>query len=161
VSDVVNTDPGRLAAAGILGRSEPIAWYSDYADAQRAVDFLSDARFPVDRTAIIGTDLKLVEKVLGRMSVGRAALAGAGSGAWFGLFIGLLLGIFTPSAWWRVVLFGILIGAVWGAVFGAMAHAMTGGQRDFTSLSALQASQYALVVDVEYAARARELLARI
>ena len=40
--------------------------YDDYASAQRAVDFLSDEGFPVERTAIIGSDLKMVETVLGR-----------------------------------------------------------------------------------------------
>src|SRR2546421_231090 len=71
--------------------------YSKYEGAQRAVDFLSDDKFPVERTAIIGSDLKMVETVLGRLTKGRAALAGAGSGAWFGLLVGLLLTLFTAN----------------------------------------------------------------
>ena len=67
--------------------------------AQRAVDYLSDNQFPVERTAIVGTDLRLVENVLGRLTTGRAALAGAASGAWFGLLFGLLIGIFSDSGW--------------------------------------------------------------
>jgi hypothetical protein len=133
--------------------------YSDYPAAQRAVDHLSDNGFPVDRTAIVGTNLRLVEEVLGRMTTPRAALAGLGTGAWFGLLIGLLLGIFTVGAWWGVILAAVLIGAVWGAVFGAVAHAMTGGRRDFTSASTLQADEYAVLVDSDQAERARELLA--
>jgi len=145
-----------------LGRTTvTVAAFPDYASAQRAVDFLSDNQFPVERAAIVGTDLTLVEKVVGRLTVGRAALAGAASGAWFGLLIGLLLGIFAVSDWWRVVLLGLVIGAVWGAVFGAIAHAMTGGRRDFTSVSGLQAAQYAVMVDAEHADRARELLSRL
>lgn len=62
--------------------------YPTYTGAQRAVDFLSDSRFPVERTAIIGSDLRMVETVLGRLTRGRAALAGAapapGSGCWSG-----------------------------------------------------------------------------
>ena len=139
----------------------PLATYPDYASAQRAVDYLSDQKFPVERTAIIGTDLRLVEKVLGRMTVGRAALSGAAGGAWFGLFIGLLFGIFSNSSWLAVLLVCILIGAVWGAIFGAIAHAMTGGRRDFTSRSSLQASQYAITVDAEVADEARQLLTRL
>ncbi len=53
--------------------------YPTYEGAQRAVDFLSDSKFPVERTAIIGSDLRMVETVLGRLTRGRAALAGAGS----------------------------------------------------------------------------------
>src|SRR5439155_20724850 len=130
--DVTGPDTPAASRATIT-----IATYADYAAAQRAVDYLSDNEFPVEHTAIIGTDLRLVENVLGRMTTGRAALAGAATGAWFGLFGGLLFGIFTASTLWRVLLVTVLVGAVWGAAFGAIAHAMTGGRRDFTSRSSL------------------------
>ncbi|MFD0654227.1 general stress protein [Streptomyces malaysiensis subsp. malaysiensis] len=42
--------------------------YPTYAGAQRAVDFLADSKFPVEHTAIIGSDLRMVETVLGRMT---------------------------------------------------------------------------------------------
>jgi hypothetical protein len=150
----------------VAGTAEPrptvtVAVYGDYASAQRAVDYLSDNGFPVEHASIIGTDLRLVERVTGRLTVGRAALAGAASGAWFGLFIGLLFAIFSVSSWWSVILAGLLIGAFWGAAFGAAAHAATGGQRDFTSRSFLQASQYAVTVDAEHVDQARQLLARM
>src|SRR3954464_8974038 len=74
-----------------------VASYPDYASAQRAVDFLSDEKFPVERTAIVGTNLRLGGNVLGRLTTGRSAMAGAASGAWFGLFIGFLFGIFSSS----------------------------------------------------------------
>jgi hypothetical protein len=144
-----------------FGSTVAVATYPDYASAQRAVDYLSDNKFPVERTAIVGTDLRLVESVLGRLTVGRAALAGAASGAWFGLFIGLLFGIFSNSNWFAVVIVGILVGAVWGAIFGAIAHATTRGQRDFASRSSLQASQYAIMVDAAVAEQARQLLTRL
>lgn len=144
-----------------LGRpTVTVATYSDYASAQRAVDYLSDNGFPVERTAIVGTDLRLVENVLGRLTIARAALAGAASGAWFGLFIGLLFGIFSTANWVGVILAGLLIGAFWGAVFGGVAHALTGGRRDFTSKSSLQAAQYAITVDAEHADQARQLVTR-
>jgi hypothetical protein len=141
--------------------SVTIATYPDYGSAQRAVDYLSDNQFPVQYTAIVGTDLRLVENVLGRMTTARAALAGAASGAWFGLLIGLLLGIFSVSAWWALLLTGLVIGALWGAAFGAIAHAMTGGRRDFASRSVLQAGQYAVTVDAQYADQARPFLGRL
>jgi hypothetical protein len=135
-----------------------VASYPDYARAQRAVDFLSDNKFPVDRVRIVGSDLRLIEQVHGRMTTGRAALAGAGTGAWFGLLIGILLGAFAVGAWWRVLLFAVVAGAIWGAAFGALAHAMTRGQRDFTSTPSLQADNYTITVDTDVADRAREML---
>jgi hypothetical protein len=146
--------------AGGVPDQEPVtvATYDDYAAAQRAVDHLSDNDFPVEHVHIVGSDVRLVETVLGRMTVGRAAATGAMSGAWFGLFVGLLLTIFTSSAWWAVFVVAILVGALWGGVFGGVAHAMTRGQRDFTSVSSLVASTYGITVPADLAERARELL---
>ena len=138
-----------------------IAQYPDYPGAQRAVDYLSDNGFPVEHTKIVGTDLRLVEQVTGRLTTGRAALAGAGSGAWFGAFIGLLFGLFSDSNWIAVVLTALVVGALWGAAFGAFAHAMTGGRRDFSSKSYLAAGQYAVAVDAEHVEEARNMLGRL
>ncbi|WP_203781502.1 general stress protein [Paractinoplanes rishiriensis] len=149
------TPPGQVVPSVVVGT------YPDYAMAQQAVDHLSDEKFPVQRTAIIGTDLRLVENVLGRLTTGRAALAGAASGAWFGLFVGLLFGLFSDSNWLAVLLVCLVIGAVWGAIFGAIAHAATGGRRDFASRSTIQAGQYAVVTDPEVADQARHLLIQL
>jgi hypothetical protein len=154
--------PASAGADPTLARNmQTVATYPDYASAQRAVDFLSDEKFPVEKSAIVGTNLRLVENVLGRMTTGRAAAAGAASGAWFGLFIGLLFGIFASVNWFGVLIAAILIGAAWGAIFGATAHAMTRGQRDFTSRSTLAASEYAVNVESDYVEQARQLLTRL
>src|SRR4051794_24507968 len=82
-----------------------LARFGSYAGAQHLVDQLSDARFPVERTRIVGSGIRSVEDVTGRLTKGRAALYGAGSGAWFGLFIALLFAIFTIGpVWWSVLL---------------------------------------------------------
>jgi len=141
-------------------RGVPVGTYSNYGDAQRAVDRLSDARFPVEHVQIVGRDLTMVEDVTGRMTKAREAATGAASGAWFGLFIGLLVGLFTTGPeWLGLVLGGLLIGAFRGAVFGFVAHWATRGMRDFTSLRGLAAASYDVPVDEEHADRARSLLA--
>ena len=158
----VPTVPATDPAAGV--HSAPVvavATYPDYAQAQRAVDYLSDNKFPVEKTSIVGTDLRLVETVLGRLTTARAAGAGAASGAWFGLFIGLLLGIFSNSNWFAVIFVCLIIGGIWGAIFGAIAQAATGGRRDFTSRSSLRAGQYAVTVQADAADEARALLTRL
>ncbi len=157
----LSTGPGGAPGAEQNSGAVPVGTYDNYAAAQRAVDYLSDQHFPVERTTIVGTDLRLVENVLGRLTTGRAALAGAASGAWFGLLIGLLFTIFSTAAWWSVMLAAVLIGALWGAVFGAIAHAMTGGRRDFTSRSSLQAGSYVVMAEAEHAGEAQQLLMRL
>ena len=144
-----------------LGGLEVVASFDRYADAQRAVDTLSDRKFPVETLRIVGSDLHLVEAVTGRLTKGRAALAGAGSGALFGLLFGLLIGLFTLGPTWiGLLLGGLLVGAFWGALLGFLAHAATGGQRDFSSASTLAARRYDVLADAASAARARELLSQ-
>ena len=137
--------------------------YDDYQQAQRAVDFLSDQKFPVENVTIIGSDLRMVERVTGRLSWGRAIGAGAASGAWFGLFVGLLLGIFAVDGegWLGSVLSGLLIGLVFGAVFGAVGYSATRGKRDFTSTSQVVASRYDVLCHPQVAEQARAELARL
>ena len=138
-----------------------LAKFDDYGSAQVLVDRLSDAGFEVQRLRIVGNDLRSVEQVTGRLTVGRAALLGAGSGAWFGVLIGLIFGLFSPGAVWiSVLLAGILIGAGWGAIFGAVAHWATRGRRDFTSVKVFEASSYTVMVDSAHAAEARRLSAQ-
>ena len=136
-----------------------VASYVAYDEAQGAVDRLSDAGFPVENATIVGSDVRLVEYVTGRLTNAGAAAAGAGTGAWFGLFIGLLVGLFTTgAAWFGLIAGGILIGALWGAVFGFFAHWATRGRRDFASSRGLVAGRYDVTVVDAFAGQARELL---
>jgi hypothetical protein len=143
----------------------PIASYGSYSEAERAVDHLSDRGFPVQRTAIIGRDVQLVEQIIGRLGLGGAALRGAGSGALTGLLIGWLFGLFnwfTPVlATLTLALYGLVFGAIVGAVFGLVAHALQGGRRDFASIRAMAPTRYEVVADAEVADEARAMLAEL
>src|ERR687884_1560741 len=72
-----------------------IASYDSYPEAQRAVDYLSDERFPVERVSIVAEDLRFVEQVTGRRGYGQALLEGAGSGAVVGALFSFFLGLFS------------------------------------------------------------------
>jgi uncharacterized membrane protein len=147
-----------IASAARGGQT--VASYPTSPEAQEAVDRLADAGFPVENVDIVGSDLRLVEHVTGRLTSGRAAMYGAGIGAWWGLFFGLLVGLFTTGPEWvGLVLGGLLIGAVFGALFGFFTQYATGGRRDFSSTSGLVASRYDVMVVDEHADRARHLLA--
>jgi hypothetical protein len=127
--------------------SNLLASFSDYLEAQRLVDRMSDDGFPVESVRIIGDGVRTVEQVTGRMTRGRAAVAGAAGGAWFGVFT-------TGGTWVWLVLVSMVIGAFWGAVFGFVAHWSTRGQRDFSSVMTLQAQRYEVHVDQARAAQA-------
>jgi hypothetical protein len=136
-----------------------VATYDNYGDAERAVDFLSDKGFPVGRAQIIGTGLRTVERIAGRMTTGRAALLGAGQGAMIGLFFALLIGLFftIDEGFFGVLLYGLIV----GAPFGALGQAMQGGRRDFASVQGMTAARYELQVDHEVSAQAKQLLAEL
>jgi hypothetical protein len=136
--------------------------YDTYERAQAAVDHLSDQKFAVENVTIIGSDLRMVEQVTGRLTRGRAIAAGAAGGAWWGLFVGLLLGIFSTDsgAWIGSVMTGLLVGVVFGAVFGAIGYAATQGRRDFTSTNKITAGRYDVMCNPAHAEEARAHLAR-
>ena len=138
-----------------------VATYDSYADAQKAVDHLADQKFPVENLAIVGTDLRQVERVTGRLSWGKVALGGLASGAWIGLFVGLLLGLFTDEGWGQIILFSMLWGAVFMLILALVGYAATGGRRDFTSQSVTIAGHYEVFCQHQYADQARDLLAKL
>lgn len=139
-----------------------IASYPTYREAQRAVDYLSDQHFAVERVAIVADGLRLVEQVTGRLDYGRAALGGALSGAVAGAFFGFIFGLLnwiTPlvSAI-SLALYGVLFGALVGALMGVLFYALSGGQRDFTSVSGVEAERYQVMVDLDVADQAERVL---
>lgn len=151
------------STAQSMSQRRTIASFTDYGDAERAVDHLSDNRFPVDRTAIIGVDVRMVEQVVGRMNWGRALLNGAVSGAVPGLLFGWIFGLFDlinpVAAAFTLALYGLVFGALIGAVMGAIFYALQRGRRDFSSVTMMVPSRYDLVVDAEVADEAQRLLA--
>jgi hypothetical protein len=141
-----------------------VASYDSYAEAQRAVDYLSDEeRFPVERVSIVAEDLRFVEQVTGRRGYGQALLQGAGSGAVIGAIFGFFLGLFSlvdpVISALLLALYGLIFGAILGALIGLISQALTGGRRDFSSVGAMEAGRYNVMADEEVAEEASRLLA--
>jgi hypothetical protein len=139
-----------------------IASYTSYEEAQAAVDKLSDEGFPVEHVAIVAEGLRFVEQITGRISWGRAALGGAASGATTGLLIGFIFGLlslFDPlTNAMFLALWGLGVGAVIGLLLGLGTYALTGGRRDFSSVSGMQADRYNIQVDTDHATKAEHVL---
>lgn len=140
----------------------PIGSYATYEEAQRAVDHLAGNDFAMTDVTIVGVDLMLVERVLGKLSWGKVLGSGAGSGAWFGLFIGLLLVMFgSAGSGYLPVLVGVVAGAVFGVVFASLGYVTTRRSRGFSSTSQLVAGRYDVLCQPRNAERGRDLLARL
>jgi hypothetical protein len=139
----------------------PVGSYATYAEAQRAVDHLADSDFPVRDVTIVGVDLMLVERVIGRLTWGRVLASGAASGAWLGLFFGLLLSLFSPTASYAPIVVGLVGGAIFAMIFAAVGYRASAGRRDFTSSSQMVAGRYDVLCQPRNAEKARELLAKL
>ena len=101
---------------------QSVGIYNSYADAQKAVDYLADEKFEVQNLAIVGTELKSVERVLGRRSWSTVVTQGLQSGVSTGLLVGLVMMIFTrPQSFLALLLVSLAIGIVLGIGFSAAA----------------------------------------
>lgn len=146
---------------GLLALDFPqsLATYDDYAAAQRSVDFLSDNEFPVENCMIVGTELKQVERITGRLTYPKVAAAGAVTGVWLGLFVGLLFSLFVEGDVLPMIVSTVVIAVAFSVVWAVLGYAASRGRRDFSSVSSVVATKYEVLVEHKHAARARELLA--
>ncbi|WP_420175838.1 general stress protein [Luteococcus sp. OSA5] len=149
------------AAATVMPLKHPmsVAIYPTYAEAQRAVDLLADKDFPVQNLCIVGTDLKQVERVLGKLTLGKVLTQGAISGLGTGLFLGLVMMLFLTSIPQTQALFmGVVIGIGMGLLSSGLGYAMSGGRRDFQSVQAIVATRYEVLGEHSVVHQAREAL---
>ena len=142
---------------------QSVGIYNTYDEAQRAVDYLSDEKFEVQNLAIVGTDLKSVERVLGRRSWGTVIAQGVQSGVSTGLLVALVLLIFSPpnGSFLPLFFFALGIGILIGVGFAALGYALSRGRRDFTSVSQTVATKYEVLCEHKVAAQAREMLLKL
>lgn len=152
---------GKFPSASPMRLAYPqhVARFASYEEAQAAVDFLSDQKFAVENLMIVGTDLKLLERVTGRRTWGTVLGSGALSGVSFGLFVGLMLFFFIgPDT--SMLLAGLALGVLFGLISSGLGYAVSGGRRDFNSTRATVATSYEILAEHKVAAEARELLSQ-
>ena len=159
----VSTNPNRsrVPFAGLaLDYPMSIGVFATYPEAQKAVDTLSDEGFPVENCLIVGTELRQLERVTGRLTWGRVLLGGALSGMWLGLFVGFIFSMFESSTSPLAVVGSTMVfGAVFGTIWAAFGYGLTRGQRDFTSVSRIVPGRFEVLAEHKVAQRAREILA--
>lgn len=153
--------PPALRSGLTLDFPQSLGVYDRYEEAQKAVDHLADQGFPVENCMIVGTDLKQVERVTGRLTTGRVAVGGLLSGAWLGLFVGLVFSLFGEGSALAVIVSTAVFGALFGVIWALVGYAATRGRRDFTSVTQVVATRYEVLVEHKYAQRGRELLTQM
>lgn len=139
---------------------QSVGVYDTYAAAQQAVDFLADSHFPVQNLCIVGTELRSVERVLGRRTWGTVLGSGLQNGLSTGIMVSLLLWILQPGVnVLELFAAGLSMGLFIGVVFAVVGYALARGRRDFNSVSQTVATKYELLAEHKVAQQARELVA--
>jgi hypothetical protein len=146
--------------AHLAGRT-PVASFTRYADAEHTLTLLAGTRFPMDRLALIGGDLKLVDDGSGRITGVRAAAAGAAAGGWMGALLALYTFVLDRppvGALASGVCWGVAIGGLFGVTLATAGYATFGRTRDHGARRRLVAARYELYADGDVAASAWRLL---
>ena len=143
-------------------QGEVIADFAQYVDAVAYVEKLVSNNFPAGFIAIVGSDLRSVERVRGRMSYARVAINGAITGSWMGLIFSFLFGPTINTA--NVASNGslgaaIVIGAGVGMLFQVLRFSMTRNKRGFVSQSQMVAAKYQIQVPASMVPQANQAAA--
>lgn len=157
------TNPSPFARPGApltVPHGDVLGTYDSYPEAQKVVDRLAKADFPVAKLAIVGNNLTSVEIVTRKRSWNRAAFSGVLSGAWLGIFLGLLLSLISPTFTWQLFAAAVFIGAALGLFLQLIGYAVSRRSRDFESVSQVIAANYQIVLEPGHLAQAQDALAR-
>ncbi|MFT4234590.1 MAG: hypothetical protein QM607_06295 [Microbacterium sp.] len=145
-----------------VGRSpevgETVASYREYDGAVKAVAKLIEAGVPAREIAIVGTALRSVERVTGRLGWAQAAWSGALNGVLIGLLLGAMAVIWTPSLTTGAFVGMILVGVAMGMVLRLLSYVLVRRRRDFQSVTQVTADHYEVAVSSPSTSRARQVL---
>jgi hypothetical protein len=149
-----------------IPNGEVVADFSQYADAVAYVEKLVRNDFPAAFVAIVGSDLRSVERVRGKMSYARVAFSGAITGAWIGLIYAFLFG---PAIDTENIASGsnsalgsaIFIGAGIGMLFNVLRYSFSRSKRGFVSQSSIVAAKYQVQVPANLLSQANEAASKV
>jgi hypothetical protein len=145
-----------------MPKGQVVGKFTEYAEAVAFVETLINHGFPAGAVAIVGKDLRTVERVRGKMTYGRVALSGAMTGSWLGLIVGLFLGGSTDASASPGVgstFSSVLIGAGIGMLINLLRFSLARNKRGFVSQSAVIASKYEVQVPANLADQADKAIA--
>lgn len=150
--------PGRPGSMDQLKNPISVAVYDQYEDAQRAVDYLADSKFPVENLAIVGTDLKSMERVTGSLNWGKVLAAALLNSLLWAIGFAFLMSVLFRSPLLSSFLWALVVFALFNLVTTAASYGMSRGQRDFTSKTRIVATHYEILGEREVANHARAIL---
>ena len=152
----------------VIPQGEVVADFATHAEASTYVDLLVKNDFPPQAIAIIGSDLRTVERLRGKLTYARVALGGAATGSWIGLLYGLLFGAQPTAATVEAatvaeagsIVSAVVVGAGIGMLVNVLRFSMARNRRQYLSASSVIANRYDVIVPANLIDQAREAAAK-
>lgn len=137
---------------------EAVASFDNYAAAVDCVDQLIRHDFPAPMVAIVGSDLKSVERVRGKLSYGTLAFRGLVTGSWLGLLFSMFIPVSSTGSVGVTTGAAIVIGAGAGMLLNILRFSLSRNRHEFSSSSAVIAATYEVVVPHPMAQQAKDAI---
>jgi hypothetical protein len=158
VKKTENSGAGR-SISPVIPQGVEVAEFEQYLEAVKFVDRIVSGSFPASFIAIVGSDLKTVERLRGRVSYARVALSGLVTGSWIGLIFGLLFtgtSDTTAAVNYSSLASSVILGAGLMMLVNVVRFSLNPNKRQFLSSSMVIAGKYVVVVPHDLADQARK-----
>ena len=146
----VTSDPGQT-----------VAQYSSYEAAQKSVSRLIAEDIPAREIAIVGSGLRSVERVTGKLGYATAARSGAINGMLLGLLFAAILVIGSPTVPIQAFVGVLFVGIALGMLMSLVTYSLVRRRRDFASVMQVVAESYQVTVTGSHLAKARQVLGSV
>ncbi|WP_076490134.1 general stress protein [Microbacterium sp. RURRCA19A] len=137
---------------------EKVASFPTYEKAQKAVSSLIAGEVPARDIAIVGSGLRSIERITGRLGYATAARSGALNGLMLGLLFAFIFVLGTPTAQISAFLGVLLVGMALGMLLSLGTYSIVRRRRDFASVMQVTADHYDVCVAAPSLAKARGIL---
>jgi hypothetical protein len=137
---------------------ETVASFPSYEAAQKAVSTLIAGDIPAKEIAIVGSGLRSIERVTGRLGYATAARSGAINGLLLGLFFSAIFVLGNPSVPISAFVGVLFVGIAFGMLLSLVTYALVRRRRDYASVMQVVAEHYDVTVLPSSIHRARQIM---
>jgi len=137
---------------------EKVASFPTYEQAQKAVSSLIAGEVPARDIVIVGSGLRSVERITGRLGYATAARSGALNGLMIGLLFAFIFVLGQPTVQISTFLGVLLVGMALGMLLSLGTYSIIRRRRDFASVMQVTADHYDVCVAAASLYKARGVL---
>ncbi|MGN7188326.1 general stress protein [Microbacterium enclense] len=137
---------------------EKVASFSTYEQAQKAVSSLIAGEVPARDIAIVGSGLRSIERITGKLGYATAARSGALNGLMLGLLFAFIFVLGTPTVQISAFIGVLLVGMALGMLLSLGTYSIVRRRRDFASVMQVAADHYDVCVAATSVQKARGIV---